>query len=78
MSFANSDRPQTLFGMNFFGFEDTNEGHSLVVASNIWIYVAAALTCSITTVGLGYFWWSRRQPSFNEEVDLEQSTKDGN
>ncbi|PVH74946.1 hypothetical protein DL98DRAFT_658401 [Cadophora sp. DSE1049] len=65
----------TFFGSNFFGYEETKNGHSLTVASNIWIYVVTALTISVVTVSLWYWWCSRYRSTmrlgetFGSEMD---------
>ncbi|CAG8972105.1 hypothetical protein HYALB_00011237 [Hymenoscyphus albidus] len=57
----------TFFGSKFFGFEDTKDGHSLTVASNIWIYVVTALAFSVVAVAIWY-WWGLRRGSEPDKV----------
>lgn len=64
---------QTFFGSNFFGFEDTKDGHSLAVASNIWIYVVIALTFSIIAIAIWYWWCSRGRSEVNKVDDVESN-----
>ncbi|KAH8592032.1 hypothetical protein B0O99DRAFT_597651 [Bisporella sp. PMI_857] len=61
----------TFFGSNFFGFEDTKDGHILTVASNIWIYVVAALAFSAITVAIWCWWRSRSWSKSSKGNDAE-------
>lgn len=49
---------QTVFGSNFFGFEDNNGSAKLRVASNFWIYVVA--TGSLLCITFPAWWWCLR------------------
>lgn len=59
---------QSLFGSNFFGFDSSNGKHTLLVASNIWIYfLTTILLLSLTVTG----WWYWRKSSIPEKAGDE-------
>ncbi|KAF1845215.1 uncharacterized protein K460DRAFT_416511 [Cucurbitaria berberidis CBS 394.84] len=65
----------TLFGSNFFGFEDTKDGHSLAIASNVWIYVIVAFAVSAITMAMWYWWYSRRPTTLDQDDETKSNTR---
>lgn len=61
---------QTLFGSNFFGFEDNDGSANLRVASNFWIYVVTTVTLLCITFSV---WWWCLRVSRSRDVDEESS-----
>ena len=63
---------QTVFGSNFFGFEDNDGSAKLRVASNFWIYVVA--TASLLCVTISAWWWCLR---VSRSRDNDEESNDG-
>ena len=62
---------KTIFGMNFFDFEDDN----IKVSKTFWIYVLVAGSLSGLTVLFWYYWQRRvqsRSAHENDEFDPEK------
>ncbi|MCJ1271177.1 hypothetical protein MMC22_011076 [Lobaria immixta] len=62
----------TVFGSNFFGFEDNGGSAKLRVASNFWIYVVA--TASLLCVTISAWWWCLR---VSRSRDNDEESNDG-
>jgi hypothetical protein len=75
MAMIADTRKWTFFGSNFFGFENTNNGHSLIVASNIWIYVVAAAGFFVVVIATWYLWRLRKRSMSRAKTgDVESSS----
>jgi len=75
------NKKQSLFGSNFFGFQSTDQGKKLAIASNFWIYIVATVALTGATIILWVWWWRKIKSRENLEEakrldDLEKQRAD--